>query len=322
MSATPAPLSSPPWSLMKPPSTRAQWLDEREHHHVMDKHGNFTQYTCIGGSKLVIVAGYGIVTVGTLRKQMEGERPESQPPAAFVEHGLHHEQYALAAYTEYMRRKHDDELLVIGGDKTVRYHCSRYRDLKLTPQFVATPDGFVVNSATGEKDRIFEIKCPAMRTPDDIDSWRGVYPFGIHPNYLPQLALYMEAYDMDRGEFVFFFAHTPAMRRLCALRMHEFMEALRDDETYRVVLSNMRILPYVRCEAFWRFLCEKTSHFYSCLINHESLGKQPSKKATLAHVTGLLRLHEIEVVGRETEAAPRGQTEPAVEQELEMNTYS
>ncbi len=251
-----------------------------------------------------------------VRAELNGDRPESKPPAAFVAHGIHHEQYAHAVYTAHVQRQ-TPGLLVLPGDKTVRYECRKFD----YTQFVATIDGSVVEPG-GKVVRIVEIKCPAMRRKDDIDSWKDNYPFGIHPSYLPQLELYLRAYDVEDGVLVFFCVHVPEVQRLCALPLHEFIERLRDDATYEMLFSHMRVLSYTRCDAFWGYLCEQVSHFYSCLISGESLGKQPSKKATLALVTEMLRLHEIEVVGRETEAAPHGQIEPVVEQEHGMNTDS
>lgn len=317
MSTTPPPFL---WSLQPPPASREAWLEQRAHHHVCDPRGEITRWSCPGGSKLADIAGLGYKSRGTLRKELDGERTESVPPAAFVEHGIRYEQYAHALYAEHIRRQ-APTLLVLPGDKTVRYECREFADLAQTPQFVATIDGSVV-APGGPILHITEYKCPAMRDEYTIDSWKDNYPFGIHPSYLPQLELYLRTYDVMHGKLVFFFAHTHVVHGLCALPIHEFIEKLRDDAIYDTLFSHMRVLSYTRCDAFWRYLCEQVSHFYSCLINGESLGKQPSKKATLAQVTGMLRLHEIEVVGRETEAAPHGQTEPAVEQEHGMNTDS
>jgi len=317
MSTTPPPLL---WSLQPPPASREAWLEARAHHHITTPDGEITRWSCPGGSKLADITGLGYNSRGMLRKELDGERKESVPPAAFVEHGMRHEQYAHALYTEHVRRQ-DPTLLVLPGDKTVRYECREFAYLLQTPQFVATIDGSVV-APGGPILHITEYKCPAMRREGDIDSWRDNYPFGIHPSYLPQLELYLRTYDVVYGRLVFFFAHTHEVQRLCALPLQEFTESLRDDATFEMLFSHMRVLPYVRCDAFWRYICEQVSHFYSCMISGESLGKQPSKKATLALVTEMLRLHEIEVVGRETEAAPHGQTRPVVEQDSGMNIDS
>lgn len=307
------------WSLGLPPLSREAWLEQRAHHHVCDPQGTLTQYQCPGGSSLAIITGLDrYQTPGKMRRVVEGTDKKVDIPEAFARYGNHHEPYARQLYSAYIERTRRG-LTVLAGDKTLRFDCHEFSDLEQPPQYVVTIDGCVTDGHG--IDHVYEIKCPAMRDAATIDSWEA-YPFGIHPSYVPQLELYMRAYGVCEGRFVFFFGRDPQIAELCALPIHEFMAALRDDSTYNMAISRMRILRYVRCDTLWRYICERVSHFYSCLIKGESLGKVPSHKKALALVTDLLRVHEIEVVGRETEAAPHGQTRPVVEQEPGMNTRS